>query len=216
MRKFNAVNTVSVRVLAEEIVKREGGFVNDPDDLGGATNFGVTIHTMKRLGMDLDGDGDVDVADVRGLTRDQATDVFIQHYFEAPKIAKLPDVLHATVFDMYVNAGNNAVKILQRLLNKFPGVLTPKLTVDGALGSKTIKAAFDAARANAAALYNAYGIERRNYYYAIADSRPANRKFAKRNDGGKGGWITRSEEFIETKYHTTDDEHRARTARWDT
>ena len=49
----------TVRDIAKGIVLREGGFVNDPDDLGGATNFGVTIHTMRRLGLDLDGDGDV-------------------------------------------------------------------------------------------------------------------------------------------------------------
>ena len=52
----------SVRTIAEEIVAREGGFVNDPDDPGGATNFGVTIHTMRRLGLDLDHDGAIDVA----------------------------------------------------------------------------------------------------------------------------------------------------------
>jgi lysozyme family protein len=38
-----------VNQIAEEIVAREGGYVNDPDDPGGATNFGVTIHTMRRL-----------------------------------------------------------------------------------------------------------------------------------------------------------------------
>jgi lysozyme family protein len=36
-----------------------------PDDPGGATKHGVTIHTMRRLGLDLDGDGDVDTGDVR-------------------------------------------------------------------------------------------------------------------------------------------------------
>ena len=46
-----------VKKIAEEIVAREGGYVNDPDDPGGATNFGVTIGTMKHLGLDLDGDG---------------------------------------------------------------------------------------------------------------------------------------------------------------
>ena len=59
----------SVTEIAKEIVAREGGFVNDPDDPGGATQYGVTIHTMRRLGMDLTGDGRVDVADVRALTR---------------------------------------------------------------------------------------------------------------------------------------------------
>jgi lysozyme family protein len=38
---------LSVRSIAEEIVAREGGYVNDPDDPGGPTKFGVTIHTMR-------------------------------------------------------------------------------------------------------------------------------------------------------------------------
>ncbi|MGR3585419.1 MAG: glycosyl hydrolase 108 family protein, partial [Pseudooceanicola nanhaiensis] len=62
----------NVRQIAEDILRREGGYVNDPGDPGGATNFGVTVHTMRRLGLDLDGDGDVDAADVRRLTREQA------------------------------------------------------------------------------------------------------------------------------------------------
>ena len=57
----------SVESIAAEIVRREGGYVNDPDDPGGATNHGVTIHTMRRLGLDLTGDGKVDVADVKAL-----------------------------------------------------------------------------------------------------------------------------------------------------
>ena len=50
--------------------------------------------------------------------------------------------------------------------------------------------------------------------YAIADARPASRKYARRKDGGKGGWITRAEEFISPKYHLTAAQHRERTARW--
>ena len=49
-----------IRHMADEIVAREGGYVNDPDDPGGATNYGVTIHTMRRLGLDLTGDGRVE------------------------------------------------------------------------------------------------------------------------------------------------------------
>ena len=37
----------TVRELAAEIVAREGGFVDDPDDPGGATNHGVTIHSLR-------------------------------------------------------------------------------------------------------------------------------------------------------------------------
>jgi len=50
--------------------------VDDPDDPGGATNHGVTIGTLQRLGLDVNGDGIVDRKDVRALTADQATDLF--------------------------------------------------------------------------------------------------------------------------------------------
>ena len=105
-----------VQDIAEEIVAREGGFVNDPDDPGGATNHGVTIGTLRRLGMDLTGDGKVTEADVRRLTRPQAVGIFVEHYYRRPRIDALPEGLQASVFDMYVNAGAAAVRILQRLL----------------------------------------------------------------------------------------------------
>ena len=41
----------SVKELAKEIVAQEGGFVDDPDDPGGATKYGVTLGTLRRLGL---------------------------------------------------------------------------------------------------------------------------------------------------------------------
>lgn len=201
---------LSVDAIARAIVAREGGFVNDPDDPGGATNHGVTIATLRRLGIDLDRDGDSDIADLRALTPDRAVEIYIRHYFEIPGIAQLPQALHPSVFDMYVNAGANAVKILQRLLAEFQ----EPVTVDGVIGPRTAAAA---ARAYAKApghLADAYGIARRNYYYALADQRPASRKYARRRDGGKGGWITRAEEFISARFHLSETQHRARVAAW--
>lgn len=200
----------TVREIAEGIVAREGGFVNDPDDPGGATNYGVTIHTMRRLGLDLTGDGKVSEADVRKLTREQATDIFVRHYYTAPHIDALPDCLQPQVFDMYVNAGANAVKILQRLL----GDMGFPCDADGAIGPQTIRAAQSAADAAPSHLPDAYAIARRNWYYALADARPASRKYARRRDGGKGGWITRAEEFMSPKYRLTEAQHRARVAAW--
>lgn len=196
--------------LAEEIVAREGGFVNDPDDPGGATNFGVTIGTMRRLGLDLTGDGQVSEADVRALTRPQAVAIFLEHYYRRPGIVALPEALQPSVFDMYVNAGGNAVRILQRLL----GEMGHDLTVDGVIGPQTIRAAQAAYQAAPDHLADAYGIARRNYYYALADRRPASRKYARRRDGGKGGWILRAEEFIAPRYHLSDADHRERIAAW--
>ena len=200
----------SVRQIARDIVAREGGYVNDPDDPGGATNFGVTIHTMRRLGLDLNRDGKVNTTDVRALTRDQAVDIFITHYFERPRIAELPEVLQPSVFDMYVNAGGNAVKILQRLLRE----MGFRVGVDGALGPQTISAAHKAEEQGADELADAYGIARRNYYFRIADRRAASRKYARTRKGGKGGWIKRAEEFISPVYHLSIGQFKQRTASW--
>lgn len=200
----------TVTEIAREIVAREGGYVNDPDDPGGATNYGVTIHTMRRLGLDLNGDGTVGVSDVRALTRAQAEDIFVQHYFHRPGIARLPQVLQASVFDMYVNAGGNAVKILQRLLRQ----MGQKVSVDGVIGPQTQAATEAATRAAPDHIADAYGIARRNYYFRLADQRPASRKYARTRAGGKGGWIRRAEAFITPRYHMTDSEFRERVSKW--
>lgn len=196
----------SVRQLAIQIVAREGGFVNDPDDPGGATNFGVTIHTLRRLRPGQR----VTVQDVRALTREQAIEIYIDHYFTRPRIAELPEPLWASVFDMYVNSGANAVRILQRLFVQ----MGQQVVVDGVIGPQTIAAAHRAFDMAPAHLVDAYGIARRDYYYSIADRRPASRKFARRRDGGKGGWITRAEEFISARFHLTAAQHRDRTRGW--
>ncbi len=200
----------SVESIATEIVRREGGYVNDPDDPGGATNFGVTIHTMQRLGVDLTGDGKVDISDVKTLSREQAVAIYVRHYFEAPRIDLLPAPLQASVFDMQVNAGGNAVRILQRLMAVFGSALKD----DGVIGPQTAKAVEAAMTAAPGHLVDAYGIERRNYYYRLGDQRPASRKYARRRDGGKGGWIVRAEEFIAARFHFTAAQHGERTKAW--
>ncbi len=199
-----------VRQIAEEIVDREGGFVDDPDDPGGATNYGVTLATLRRLGIDLDGDGSVGIADLRRLGRDQAVEIFVRHFFLAPGLDGLPEALQAPVFDMYVNAGSNAVRILQQLLRE----MGYDVVVDGLIGPQTRAAAHDAARPDPVALRDAYGVARRNYYFRLADRRPASRKYARTRSGGKGGWIRRAEAFLSPRYHMSDEEFQERTAGW--
>lgn len=200
----------SVKEIAREIVAREGGYVNDPDDPGGATNFGVTIGTMRRLGLDLTGDGQVSIADVKKLTRADAERIFLDHYYKRPGVAQLPSAVQASVFDMYVNAGSNAVRILQRLL----GAFGHPVSVDGGIGPITARAAYQVFEAAPSHFADAYGIARRNYYYKLGDRRAASRKYARRRDGGKGGWITRAEEFIAPTYHLSATEHARRVASW--
>ncbi len=200
----------TIEAIAAEIVAREGGYVNDPGDPGGPTKHGVTLATMRRLKLDLTGDGRVTEADVRAMTPERAAEIFIEEYFYRPRLNLLPEALWPGVFDMQVNAGAVAVKLLQRLLND----MGQDLVVDGIVGPKTAAAARTVSQKGAQLLADAYGIARRNYYYALADRRPSLRKFARRRDGGKGGWIRRAEEFISPRFRLSEAEHAQRVAAW--
>ena len=190
--------------ITDEIIEREGGFVNDPDDPGGATKYGVTIGTLQSIR------GKATVADVKALTEKEAADIFKRYYFERPKINQLPAALQATVYDMQVNAGSNAIKILQRLAAEF-GV---KLAVDGVLGPKSIGAVGRIHGQAGARFVDAFGIARRNYYFRIGDRRPASRKYCVTRRGSKGGWIKRAEEFISPAQHLSQEDFEERIATW--
>jgi hypothetical protein len=82
------------------------------------------------------------------------------------------------------------------------------------IGPQTNAAANRAVAAAPDHIADADGLARRNYYYGLADSRAASRKYARRRDGGKGGWITRAEEFIAPRFHLTAAQHAERTASW--
>ena len=64
----------------------------------------------------LDGDGDIDRDDILRLTRAIAIEIFGEDYYRAPRIYFLPGALQSVVYDMQVNAGAQAIILLQRLL----------------------------------------------------------------------------------------------------
>jgi hypothetical protein len=82
------------------------------------------------------------------------------------------------------------------------------------IGPRTIAAAKQAYAAAPDHLVDAYGIARRNYYYDLANRRPASRKYARKRDGGKGGWINRAEAFISARYHLTEAQHQEQVSQW--
>jgi len=201
---------LSVRAISHQILSHEGGFSDDPHDPGGPTNFGITLAALRNAGRDLDGDGDIDRDDILRLTRAIAIEIFEEDYYRAPRIYLLPEALQPVVYDMQVNAGAQAIILLQRLLRD----MGFDIAVDGVIGPITARAAQAANSRNERALIDAYAIARRNFYYSLGERRPSLRKFARKRDGGKGGWITRAETFLSPKYHLSAAEHHERVKSW--
>jgi lysozyme family protein len=113
-------------------LKHEGGFVNHPKDPGGATNKGVTIGTLKRLKIDVDGDGDSDITDLRNLRHEDVARVYKLFYWDAVKGDLLPAGLDYAVADFGINSGPaRAAKHLQKVVG---------VTQDGDIGPKTLAA----------------------------------------------------------------------------
>ncbi len=132
------------------ILEREGGYVNDPNDPGGETKFGIS----KRAYPDLD---------IPNLTRAEATAIYRRRYWDACRCSELPNGLDLLTFDAAVNQGTNAaIKMLQRALNvKDDGVIGP-VTMAAALASgKDMTAEYGAQRMLAYGLnpnFSRYGL----------------------------------------------------------
>lgn len=110
----------------------EGGFSDDPDDRGGATNFGITSGTLKVAF----NRGLVRHCDVRRLTPDEVRTIYRVMFWDPVGGDDLPQPLDFIMFDASVNHGvGGASKLLQEALNALL-VGTP-LAVDGAIGPKS-------------------------------------------------------------------------------
>ena len=91
--------------IIEVVLQHEGGYVNDPDDLGGETKYGIT----KRFYPDVD---------IKNLTKEQAKHIYHTDYWRRAKCDEVPPYLRHIYFDMVVNFGQSgAVKVLQRAAN---------------------------------------------------------------------------------------------------
>ena len=118
--------SLSFESIVQVVLKHEGGYVNDPDDSGGETNFGIS----KRAFPDLD---------IKNLTKEDAVKIYHDKYWKPSRVEMLPERLWATYFDMAVNMGKKrACEILQKACNHKRNV---NIKVDGRLGRNTAASA---------------------------------------------------------------------------
>ena len=151
------------------VLAHEGGLVDDPADPGGITNYGISLRSYPELG----------AAGIRGLTAEQAKEIYRRDWWLRYDWADLPSPIGAKLLDIGVNIGADAVhRALQRALRATGAAVVE----DGLLGTVTRTAV---AQADLGTLLAALRSEVAAHYRAIAALRPAERRYLQ-------GWLTRA------------------------
>lgn len=123
--------------IINQIIRIEGGYVDNPSDSGGATKYGITQTVAHEWGY---------TGDIKDLPKQTAFDIYDYRYWSSLKgdeIENLSPMIVDEIVDTGVNMGvYRAGKFLQRALNVFndKGALYPDLEADGIIGSKTVDA----------------------------------------------------------------------------
>jgi lysozyme family protein len=105
----------------EKLIGHEGGYSNNPADLGGETMFGITLRVARANGY---------VGAMRDLPLDTAKDIARRAYWDAVQADTLPDALRFDVFDGAYNSGpGQSIRWLQRAVYATP---------DGVIGGNTL------------------------------------------------------------------------------
>ena len=157
----------------------EGGFVNDPDDKGGATMMGVTIGTYTtwcaRVGRPAP-----TVGDLRLITDADWHAIFKTMYWDRWKADSINDQSVANILVDWVWAsGSYGITIPQRLI---------EVDADGIVGTKTLMA-LNSYPDGQTRLFGKIKDARRKYINDICDKTPTNSKF-------RMGWMNRVNDIL--------------------
>ena len=117
----------------------EGGYVNDPADKGGATNYGITYNTLNNA--KIKGWIPFNIT-IQNIQLEHAKIIYKKGYWDVIQADSLPHPLDLIMFDSAVNHGPGAaVKLLQKSLNAL--LRYTELKVDGIIGPLTLRAVND-------------------------------------------------------------------------
>lgn len=159
-------------------LKWEGGYVNDPSDLGGATNYGVTQKTYDAF---RSANG-FSKQPVRSISLTEMRDIYWRQYWLPAQCEHMPPRVAVIVFDTAVQRGvSKAVSTLQEAI----GAKT-----DGSFGINSNKALIEYVSANGEAeLVNRY-VDKRVNHHRLRALIPTQRKFLQ-------GWLNRCKSLRE-------------------
>ena len=115
--------SLTFQQIFDRLIGHEGGYVNDPRDPGGETNWGVTKRTAMANGY---------TGNMKTMTRQQAYEIYRRAFWLRYNCEQMPDAVAYQFFDAAVNHGfGNASRMLQRAV----GVLD-----DGIIGKYSLEA----------------------------------------------------------------------------
>jgi len=125
------------------VLAHEGGYVDDPTDRGGETNYGITKKVARENGYG---------GDMKELPKSTAQDIYKAKYWDKVRADELPESVRYAIFDTAINMGvSRAIKLLQEVA---------ECEVDGIIGSQTIIASFEVS-------LEAYCLQRMYFYCQI-------------------------------------------------
>lgn len=172
---------MNIQNIINSIIEIEGGYVNNPDDKGGPTKYGITLNTLKRY------KNGATINDVMNLSKADAYSIYEYEYYKKPKINAIYDVspnIAEEVLDSGINMGTQvAISFLQRALNalNYKQSFYEDLVVDGDVGAKTINAliAFKTKRGKEGelVLLKALNCLQGERYISLAEKREENETF---------------------------------------
>lgn len=168
-----------------EVLVHEGGYVNDPADRGGETNYGITAATARAAGYN---------GSMKDIPIEKVKDIYRKEYWlkiKGPELSRLHPDITSELFKAAVNCGvTRASKWFQRTTNLFIKDSNELIAVDGVIGPKTI-AAFDKAsefelhtNAESYIINDAFLHYVGGHYIGLAERNPSQKKFIK-------GWLNR-------------------------
>ena len=164
------------------ILRHEGGFSNDPQDAGGATNFGVSLRWLKAQGLledlELQDKTQDEVQVMKDMTQSQAEAFYRCYWWNPYNYGQIDSQMVAgKIFDVAVNLGGpRAHRIVQHCVGMTPD------QIDGVMGPKTIA---EINAAGAAPLVVQIQNMQAAFYKQLVVTNPARAKYL-------SGWLARA------------------------